>query len=212
MEELHSTILESDLQDPSLLKGGKIIFDRLLPLYSEENQSKDPEMFRIRMILYPSNETFERFRIEISSEADIFLFFKSEFDNDSFNSYKGQMGLTCEFHDFPGQVIKLLSKESNKDGEKYCIFLQAISENECTLIFKQVLMIKKVDLFEIRFTPDTDEFLKSQIQYRYDMARAELKREQSQKADLLKIIKVKDPAQIKGTRMTKQTGSPKSGY
>jgi len=64
-----------------------------------------------------------------------------------------------------------LKKDSN-----YTVVLSQIDDTKCILGFKQKLVIKEIELVTLDLDPESDKFVNEQIQYRFDKARAELKK------------------------------------
>ncbi|EAY06987.1 hypothetical protein TVAG_174560 [Trichomonas vaginalis G3] len=175
--------------DPSLEDGGEIKFDEDTPLkFQDEQKNIVPDApFHMRIITY-DNDT--RFRIEVTMEADLYFFYFAEFEEKTFDDFKNQSGLSINFKDFITSIMKYIHANSQKDPNYTIVLSQG---DNCQLGFKQSLEIKQVDLFDVELEPETDEFIRRQIQYRFDKSRADLKAAREQKEDLCRTMRVSEP-------------------
>lgn len=190
--------------DPSLEDGGEIIFDEDTPLkFQDEHHQIVPDApFHMRMIAYDDGA---KCRIEVTMEADLYFFYYAEFDEKTFNeTFKKQSGLSINFREFQKSIKKYIEANSQKDPNYSVVLSQG---DNCQLGFKQSLEIKEVDLFDIELEPETDEFIKRQIQYRFDKARADLKVAKEQKEDLCRTMRVNEP-KSQGSAVPKSPVTP----
>ena len=198
-----SVVILQDLKDPSLEKYGcntptDVIFDEETPLkFQDEKQEIVPDApFHFRIITYgDKQEKFERVRFEVTMEGNLFFFYYCEFDQESYKMFKEDTGISCDLQDFPKKIIEYMNYNLQKD-ENYSVVLSQVDETRCILGFKQKLAIKEVELVSLDLDPETDEFVNEQIQYRFDKARANLKKARNEKDDLCKLMNVSDSSSL----------------
>lgn len=205
MEELDKPILI----DPSLAEGGNVIFDKETPFKFQDKESNiiDDAPFHFRIILYNKGEKLEKIRFEITMESDLYYFYISELDEPEYNKFKKETGLTCSFEEFPASVVTYMDFNEIKDPD-YSVILAQVEDDRCELSFQQKLKIKMVDLFVLEFVPESEEFVNRQIQYRFDLARTNLKAAKTEREDLCKMMRVNDNSIIKN--IPSGTATPKS--
>ena len=180
----------SFLKDPSLEGNKKVFHQRKINLKLKENNNETNFECILRFITN-SEEELNYLRIEITLENDLFFFVKSEFSKKDFSNYQKKKDLSCSFNEFPIEILNLLDKNTPENND-FLINLIKEEDFKYTLIFSQKLAIKIVNLFDIEFIGESEEFLKNQIQYRFDLTRSELQQALNQKSELLKMLKSKE--------------------
>ena len=209
-EEVHNE--QPKLVDPSLENGGDVIYDKDTPLkFQDEDQRVVNEApFHFRIITYGDNhDKFDKVRFEVTMEGNLFFFYYAEFDDGEYERFKEETGLSVGLQEFPKKIIDYMNLVLDKN-DKYTVVLSQANDNKCILGFKQVLAIKEVELVSIDLDPESDEFVNRQIQYRFDLARAQLKTARNEKEDLCKLMNVNDASPIKAAAAAKSPskGSP----
>ena len=200
------------LVDPSLENGGDIIYDKDTPLkFQDEDQRIVNEApFHLRIITYGDrDDKFDKVRFEVTMEGNLFFFYYAEFDDDEYQRFKEDTGLSVDLQEFPKKIIDYMEYVLDKN-EKYTVVLSQANDNKCILGFKQRLAIKEVELVSIDLDPESDEFVNRQIQFRFDLARAQLKSARNEKEDLCKLMNVNEASPLKAVAAAKSPikGSP----
>lgn len=193
---------QKELIDPSLLHGGEVVYDYECPLKFQDQESKIllDAPFHFRIIIYGPEKHFERIRFEVTMESDLFFFYCCEYDQPTYERLRKDARLTCDFANFPKHIIQLMQFNIDKHPDYHVVFSQ-VEDDKCVLSFQQVLAIKLCPLFEISFYPESDDFVNSQIQYRFDLARGNLRAAQTEREDLCKVMKC-ESATMRNTSRT----------
>ena len=191
-----------DEMDPSLSQGvNKVLFDEELNMrihFIEPDNSihsqEDPEKVRTRIFSCQNNkDTY--FRVELTSENDIFFFYMHIVDRESFDIIKVDQKLNSDFIDYPGQCIKLFREcISNQDGSFWPEFtihydgsgrLEIIKENS----------FRKYKVLLIDFSPMPDDMVKQSITYRFGSQRSKLNIVEGRVLDVMEIVRQRNPSQ-----------------
>lgn len=194
------------LQDPSLADGGEVVFDKEIPLNireSDDPNAEETRIVRFKIVLIKDEDDGPReVNIEIFCDNDMFMFYSSKYTPDQFDQVKNNQGLTIEFAQFADMVIESLVQNVEKPEEYQMCFTET-SETAGLLEFQQKLKFKSVQIFALEFEAVSDEYLKEQIQYRFDVARQGLKEARQELGSVYSMLKIKNPNVIKQMRTLK---------
>lgn len=194
--------VDDGLLDPSLQEGGEIIFDSELLLCfitpNEQNEQRQSEVpVRFKIIKREGDEGVEMVRVELSSDSDLFMYYESKFTEAEFEALQEQQDLKISFDKFPDTLTEILSTIGNKSSEFSIEFTTKDDETAGTLKFVQQLKFKNVEIFSLEFTEPKDDFVRNQIQYRFNALQADLKAARSDLSDLCAMLKIKNPSVLK---------------
>ena len=190
-----SKTAKSTLVDPSLSKEGDVIYEKdvLLKFKDREGKIIEDAPFHLRIIIYSTEEQlkqetkkreFYKIRMEMTLEADIFFFIYTEIDSNTYDQLAEQYNLTCGFFDFPDQFITYMGYNDVKD-ENYPVEFSEKTEGDFVLSFSQKLEIRNIHLFDVHFFFESDDFIKRQIQYRFDFSRESLRNAREERSELV---------------------------
>ena len=186
--------------DPSVSQGvNNVLFDQAIDMrihFIEPDNSvhslEETEKVRTRIFQSQnSKDTF--FRVELTSDNDIFFFYMHIVDRDSFDIIKVDQKLNSDFMEYPGLCMKLFKDCVNcQDGSFYIEFtihydgsgrLEVIKENS----------FKKYKVLLIDFSPMPDEMVKQAITYRFGSMRSKLNIVEGRVLDVLEIVRQRNP-------------------
>ena len=189
--------LGNEICDPSLRYGGEIIFNNEVPIEFRSDETKQSEMIilRIKIIEVKEDDQLSLLIIELTSESDIFFLFELTFNNEDFNKFKKEQKMNTSFEEFPHILIEILT-EAAKQTEVYSINF-TLMEDHGSLNVQQILKFKTVDIFSLGFVPSPDEYVRDQIQYRYNTVRIAANTSRAELSNLYSMLKIKNPGVFK---------------
>ena len=163
-----------DAQDPSLIEGYKIIYEKELPMDLKIENKKGKKnicsyegiIFKILTIQSSSESIPSHIRIELYSENDIFFHFTSLVDEEIFKVMKEKQFLTIEYKDFIVLVEELCDNCLN-NPETFTINFIMKKNGEARLEITKKLDVKYIDLLKIEFINSSDDYIIKQMMYRY---------------------------------------------
>jgi hypothetical protein len=163
-----------DAQDPSLIEGYKIIYEKELPMDLKIENKKGKKnicsyegiIFKILTIQSSSESIPSHIRIELYSENDIFFHFTSLVDEEIFKVMKEKQFLTIEYKDFIVLVEELCDNCLN-NPEIFTINFIMKKNGEARLEITKKLDVKYIDLLKIEFVNSSDDYIIKQMNYRY---------------------------------------------
>ena len=203
MSQVNAGHDDVDLHDPSLKDGGEVIFNNEIPLQIQGEQDSGEQIVRFKIITIGEEDELNEVRVEISCDADLFMFFEAQYPRAEFDNLKKSQNLTIEFEEFAGMLIESLT-QNVKNPEEYEVQFRETSETEGILEFKQKLKFKSVDIFSLKFTASSNEFVKEQIQYRFNSVRTDLKMARTELSDVYSMLKIKNPSVLKQVRTVRK--------
>ena len=170
-----------DAQDPSLIEGYKIIYEKELPMDLKIENKKGKKnicsyegiIFKILTIQSSSESIPSHIRIELYSENDIFFHFTSLVDEEIFKVMKEKQFLTIEYKDFIVLVEELCDNCLN-NPEIFTINFIMKKNGEARLEITKKLDVKYIDLLKIEFINSSDDYIVKQMMYRYGSLKSKL--------------------------------------
>ena len=170
-----------DAQDPSLIEGYKIIYEKELPMDLKIENKKGKKnicsyegiIFKILTIQSSSESIPIHIRIELYSENDIFFHFTSLVDEEIFKVMKEKQFLTIEYKDFIVLVEELCDNCLN-NPEIFTINFIMKKNGEARLEITKKLDVKYIDLLKIEFINSSDDYIVKQMMYRYGSLKSKL--------------------------------------
>ena len=185
--------------NPSLLHGGKVMYDQYVPfeVLSENDQNPDIEQIRFTIISRENNaETLEFVKIELSTDQNVFFQYESEITPEAFQQIKEDQELSIDFDSLPDTIIEMINS-------KHYRFIFKQDGNNYILTFQQILKYGTVEIFSLYFRPTPSHILYEQIQYRYDEIQSRIKKGKAEIANLYAILDVKTPSPKRSPRPIK---------
>jgi hypothetical protein len=194
------SFLSSSEVDPAVRGGGKILFDKEIPLSVKQDGSLLPPIpTHVRVIVGGADSDAEPVRIELTTDSDLHFLYEAEFTEEDYASVQSKQGLDAAFAELPGAVIDLVNLVVT-EGQGYSVHFEVVEESGGRLIFNQQLKFKLVEIMAIDLSPSSDENVREQIQYRFNTVKSELKAAQTELGDLYAMLKIKNPSALKPTR------------
>ncbi|OHT06479.1 hypothetical protein TRFO_25507 [Tritrichomonas foetus] len=201
------SFVQEGLLDPSTQDGGKVFFDKEIPLeIKPESEEEENEVFltRVKIILHENESTgqLENVHLELTTDVDLFFFYEASYNEESYNVLKENQRLEITFDQFP-ELMKEVLEQYASNSDEYFVTFDRKSDDCCSMLFQQRLRFKCVDIFELEFSPASNDYVHDQIQYRFNLARAEVKSARTELSDLYALLKIKNPNVLKQMRPRK---------
>ena len=194
-----------ETRDPSLEMGYELQFDKELSLEfrNYENQESETKMVRFRILTKPDEKTEELgyVRFEIIDDADLFFFVEAQFNPDEFEQMKKEDQLLIEFEDFPREVQTMLEDSLKPSSESEVKFVED-EDGSGVMEFNQLLDLKSVEIFRLKFVPSQPDFVGEQAQYRYSVLAFELARKKALCAEFTRQMQSKNPILLRAINST----------
>lgn len=187
-------------QDPSLDLGYEIIYDKSLSLEFRnfERQEAESRLVHLRVLIKKDGWALSEVRFEMFDDADLFFFIEATITGDDFEKLKKEDQLLLEFSEFPGEVIRMLEDSMNSSDESSVKFIvEDEDEGSGVLQFDQILEIRSVEIFHIKFERSEPLFIQTQAQFRYSTLAFNVARQKAMCVELNKQMHAKNPVLLK---------------
>lgn len=117
------------------------------------------------------NNDLTKIKIEINYDKDIFFFYRTYLDKESFNKLKETQKFLNKFKIFPELFGKYLEL-CDSDKEHYLAVFNIYKDKTAKLEILENLNYKFVEIITLNFVLCTDDFeIRNQVIYRYDLMR-----------------------------------------
>ena len=107
----------------------------------------------------------EFFRIELTSELDIFFFYSHIVDKESYSFIQEQQHLNCEFHEYPKFCIQLLG-DMMKDNSGMWPEFTIHHDGSGRLVIMKEISLKVFSVLIVDLSPMPNDFVKQNITFR----------------------------------------------
>jgi hypothetical protein len=136
------------------------------------------------------------FNLRLTDETDLFFFYESHIDPESYADLKDSQSLDVTFGDFPASIADIVKEAANGTEYQLHITIDTVSR----LVVLQRLKIKTVTLVELGIESGSDEAVRTWVHSRYQTARDELENVAEERRSLFAMLKIKDPSILKESR------------
>lgn len=200
-------------EDPSVKRGYEIVYDDSLSLEfrSYEKAESEARLVRIRILTKKGLEEdqskksddddkkapFDEVRFEMFDDADLFFFAEASFTLADFEQMKVADQLLINFADFPQEVQTMLVEGSKEGGDEGRVKFIEEEDGSGVMEFDEILDLKSVEIFRIKFSISDQEFTQEQAQYRYSRLAFEVARKKALVAEFHRQMQLKNPILLK---------------
>ena len=193
--------------DPSLRNNEyEIIFCKSINLEfreyretSDTNESGTKAVWVRVLTKKGDNNKIDEVKFEVMDDADLYYFYESVFDENSFQKMKDEDELLINFQEFPNNVTELLNESDSSDSQTQITFLHEDGPF-MTMMFQQILELKAVEIFKLKFVPSKPEFVQDQVQYRYNKIKELLKYKKEFLTEFDRQVQSKNPILAKSLK------------
>eukprot|EP00735_Rhodelphis_limneticus_P006346 TRINITY_DN18742_c0_g1::TRINITY_DN18742_c0_g1_i1::g.15231::m.15231 TRINITY_DN18742_c0_g1::TRINITY_DN18742_c0_g1_i1::g.15231 ORF type:complete len:254 (-),score=18.89,McrBC/PF10117.4/0.012,MCM_N/PF14551.1/0.73 TRINITY_DN18742_c0_g1_i1:528-1289(-) len=199
-----------DELDPAIADGHRVIYDREVPF--EMRNEVDPshaqdvgnlEAIRAKVLVLGDEHNPSNVRLELTSEANLFLHFIHNMTQDSFRSMQEQQKLMIDFPDFPNLLIRMLNC-CIKEPQSHLAVCSMYPNGRARVDFIQNMEYKFVELLSCEFAQSDEETTRRQIHYRYNSQKSRLAMMQARLQDVNQLVKIKNPSLLLQLQRTPQ--------
>ena len=163
---------EIDQKDPSLEGEYIKFYEEDIPFELRIEGKKPPNdsifvnlIFKI--LIDSLDDNFTKVKLEIVCDKDLFFYYSTIINIDSFNKYKMKQKLLNKFIDFPDLLAKYLDFCIN-DPKNYLLVFNVKKNKSGIMELYENLNIKCAEVLRLNFSPVTnDDVIRKQIIYRY---------------------------------------------
>jgi hypothetical protein len=163
---------EIDQKDPSLEGEYIKFYEEEIPFELRIEGKKPPNnsifvnlIFKI--LIDSLDDNFSKVKLEIVCDKDLFFYYSTIINIDSFNKYKMKQKLLNKFADFPDLLAKYLDFCIN-EPKNYLIVFNVKKNKSAIMELYENLSIKCAEVLNLNFSPVTnDDIIRKQIIYRY---------------------------------------------
>ncbi|CAD8094371.1 unnamed protein product [Paramecium sonneborni] len=186
--------------DPSLEGGYKIQFNKEINIETRiQNVNNSPqeigtlEQIKVKILVQGDQSTFENLKIELTSETDLFFNYITIVDKETYKKIKEEQKLTIDYPQFLQMLIKLLNSSHKEPNHFFCVFFMQ-QDGAAKLDFIENLEYKFMEMLTLEFSCATEEVIRQNVSFRYNLMKAKLQFVQNRLNDITSLIKLKNPS------------------
>mmetsp|Transcript_82618 Transcript_82618/g.242449 ORF Transcript_82618/g.242449 Transcript_82618/m.242449 type:complete len:251 (-) Transcript_82618:160-912(-) len=186
--------------DPSLAEGHRVVYDREVPfeLRVQDAEAGPQEVgtleaIKCKILALGDEQAPQHFRIELTSENDLFFHYTHGVDEHGFRSMQEHQKLMIDFHEYASVVMKMLNN-CIKEPHSYLAVFVMQRDGQARLDFIQNMEYKFVELLSCDFVASSEEVVRQQITFRYNGVKSRLALMQARLHDVNALVKVKNPS------------------
>ena len=202
MDDLMDAVenLQPEDVDPSLVDGYYVFYEREVPFELRVSEAADMpqevgalEAIRVKILLKGEQQQPDALRVELTSETNLFFHYVHELTEASFHDLQEGQKLMVEFAEYSSVLLRMLNNCIKEPHTHLAVFIMHDS-GEARLDFIQNMEYKFVELLSCKFANSSEEEVRSQITYRYNVVKSRLALMQARLADVNALVKIKNPS------------------
>jgi hypothetical protein len=203
-ENLLGQQIGMEINDPSLVDGWEVKYDRQVPLEirNEANRSAAHdgagpgvlESISVKLLLMGAEGAPTSMRLELTSEADLFFSFVHEIDESAYGTLQADQKLMVSFADYPNVFVRMLNSIIREPHVHLGVFTMTADASSGHLDFIQNMEYKFIELMTCSFERCSEEVVQRQITYRYNSMRQRLALTQARLFEMNHLVKTKNPS------------------
>mmetsp|Transcript_56635 Transcript_56635/g.64916 ORF Transcript_56635/g.64916 Transcript_56635/m.64916 type:complete len:236 (+) Transcript_56635:40-747(+) len=190
---------EIDSLDPSLSEGFRVIYEKDIPFHIRFEDS-DPERpdnelienIHIKMLILGDIQNPQVFKLELSSDNDLFFFYAHTVSNSSFRDVKEQQRLHVDFKEYPNVCIKSFSKCEN--SEQFIPLFILRTDGSGLLNIVQLSEYRNMDVISFECQAAPEEVVRQQITYKYGSLKSKISLMEGRLQDINELVRLKNPS------------------
>lgn len=186
--------------DPSLAEGHHIFYEREVPfeLRSAEGAEAPQEVgaleaIKVKILIHGEDSNPTSVRVELSSESNLFFYYYHELDEAGFRHLQEGQKLMVDFAEYAAVLLRMLNHCIKEPHSHLAVFVMH-RDGTARLDFIQNMEYKFVELLSCNFQACTEESVRQQITYRYNVVKSRLALMQARLADVNALVKIKNPS------------------
>eukprot|EP01017_Pseudomicrothorax_dubius_P015426 TRINITY_DN1778_c0_g2_i2.p1 TRINITY_DN1778_c0_g2~~TRINITY_DN1778_c0_g2_i2.p1 ORF type:complete len:187 (+),score=37.89 TRINITY_DN1778_c0_g2_i2:284-844(+) len=151
------------------------------------------ENIKVKILVNGDGTRYSQIRFELTSETDLFFHYIATIDELKFKRMRDEQKLSIDYQNLITLLIKLCNNCS-KDPHAYIGVLYLEREGASHLDFIQNMEYKFVELLSVHFAAANEEVVRQSIAFRYNSVKAKMLLMQNRMAEIISIIKLKNPS------------------
>ena len=186
--------------DPSLTDGYYVYYEREVPFELRMSEATEVpqevgalEAIRVKLLVRGEQDRPDALRLEFTSETNLFFHYVHELTEATFHELQEGQKLMVEFAEYPAVLLRMLNNCIKEPHTHLAVFIMHNS-GEARLDFIQNMEYKFVELLSCRFVNSSEEEIRDQITYRYNLLKSRLALMQARLADVNALVKIKNPS------------------
>ncbi|KAJ9523723.1 hypothetical protein QJQ45_020146 [Haematococcus lacustris] len=177
--------------DPSLaVDGYQLFFEREVPVELRSASTVDIpsevgalEAIRAKILVKGQPSNLEAVKVELSSEANLFFHYTHTMDARLFAAVQESQRLLVDFNDYPTVLLRMLHSCVREPHLQIAVLVMQ-PNGEARLDFIQNMEYKFVELLSCRYVASSEEMVRAQVSYRYNVVKARMQLMQARLADI----------------------------
>lgn len=199
-------------RDPALAEGYRVVYDREVPIEFRVQDSIDSqkdagtrETLRCKILALGEEQCPQHFRIELTSENDIFFHYTHVVDEHGFRVMQENQKLMIAFPDYDFVVIKMLNNCIKEPHRCLAAFVM-LEDGHARLDFIQNMEYKLVELLQLNFHASPEEVVRKNVVFRYNSTKSRLAMMEARLEAISALVKVKNPSLLHQLQKTTARG------
>jgi hypothetical protein len=200
-----------DVADPSVELGFVPQFDEEVDLECRNLQLQESEQRRVHFRILTRNGPLGRLgevRFEIFDDNDLFFFVEAVLNAEDFEELKNTEELLISFDEFPNEVQTMLKESLVQSSESQVTFIEG-EDGDGRLEFTQLLQLKAVEIFRLKFEASQPELVQKHVQYRYNKLAAQCAEKKLMVSEFNKQMQSRNPILLRAINGPPTVASPK---
>lgn len=194
-------MLPKQHRDPSLSGGHRVVYEREVPfeLRVQQTDAATPqeagtlEAVRVKLLLLGDEAAPSAFRVELTSENDLFFHYSHTLDGPGFRQVQEAQKLMVEFGEYAQVLVRMLDTCIREPHSHLAVFVMQRG-GRGHLDFIQNMEYKFVELLSLAFVASDDETVRQSIAFRYNAVKSRLALMQARLQDINALVKIKNPS------------------
>ncbi len=179
--------------DPSVQDGGRIVYDREVPVELKTADGDDSvlEGLKMKLVVLGEDSSPSTVRLEVSSEAELFFHYTCVINAQGYLQLRDDQKLMCDFREFPVTLTKMLN-QAIREPNHFVVVLLLGRDGNATLQLLQNLEFKFVELLALPLRESSEPVVRAHVTYRYNAMRSRLGIMTARLQDVSALVKVRD--------------------
>ena len=187
--------------DPTILEGYSFVFSQSVrTAIIFEDEQPDFRQLEYRIFEKRNEDGLNEIKIEIMDDKEVGLLLICVLTQEEYENLIEEKNLKVDFSQFTQSLIDLIMRGLSKQNEERAkkqdnIDIQLLLSEDYSgkLVFLQSLRLRSVEVFSLDLHPATNDFIRAQVQYRFNQMKLKIDKERSEYETKLERLKSKNP-------------------
>ncbi|EPZ34889.1 hypothetical protein ROZALSC1DRAFT_29730 [Rozella allomycis CSF55] len=150
------------------------------------------EPLQVRIYRLGSEKEPDGYRIEIIQAEDLFFHYQCIIQLNNYRALQNKQNITADFYQFLDICTRILDDCGNNDN--FTAIFKFKNDGQAKIAFFQNLGYKYIELLSLDFQGSTDQEVKEHVKRSYKHLRSEYQQVKSRLAEVLNVVKAKNPS------------------